>query len=327
MLKDDILVELKNRGDYCSGQELCGRFGVTRTAVWKAVTKLKEEGYNIEARKNRGYRILSGDDVMNEAELRRALEGNGFLKESLFFQEIDSTNLEVKRRAEAGAEAPLLVAADTQTAGRGRRGRNWISPPGTDIYMSLLLRPAIRPEHASMLTIVAALAVACGIREETGLEAGIKWPNDAVVDGKKICGILTEMSTDMEEISYVVPGIGINVNSDSFPPEIAATATSLKLCLGRTVNRAGVIAAVIRCFAEYYEIFLRTEDLSGLKELYESMLVNRGREVLVLDPKGEYRGTARGITSSGELLVVREDGTEAKVLSGEVSVRGVYGYV
>ncbi|MBQ7535625.1 MAG: biotin--[Stomatobaculum sp.] len=326
-MKDDILVELKNRGDYCSGQELCGRFGVTRTAVWKAVTKLKEEGYNIEARKNRGYRILSGDDVMNEAELRRALEGNGFLKESLFFQEIDSTNLEVKRRAEAGAEAPLLVAADTQTAGRGRRGRNWISPPGTDIYMSLLLRPAIRPEHASMLTIVAALAVACGIREETGLEAGIKWPNDAVVDGKKICGILTEMSTDMEEISYVVPGIGINVNSDSFPPEIAATATSLKLCLGRTVNRAGVIAAVIRCFAEYYEIFLRTEDLSGLKELYESMLVNRGREVLVLDPKGEYRGTARGITSSGELLVVREDGTEAKVLSGEVSVRGVYGYV
>ena len=214
MLKDDILNELKNRGDYCSGQELCGRFGVTRTAVWKAVSKLKQEGYNIEARQNRGYRLLSGDDVMNEAELRRALEGNDFLKDCLFFPEIDSTNLEVKRRAEAGAEAPLLIAADTQTAGRGRRGRTWISPPGNDIYMSLLLRPSIRPEHASMLTIVAALAVAGGIREETGLEAGIKWPNDAVVNGKKICGILTEMSTDMEEISYVVPGIGINVNSE-----------------------------------------------------------------------------------------------------------------
>lgn len=326
MLKDDILNELKNRGDYCSGQELCGRFGVTRTAVWKAVSKLKQEGYNIEARQNRGYRLLSGDDVMNETELRRALEGNDFLKDCLFFPEIDSTNLEVKRRAEAGAEAPLLVAADTQTAGRGRRGRTWISPPGNDIYMSLLLRPPIRPEHASMLTIVAALAVAGGIREETGLEAGIKWPNDAVVNGKKICGILTEMSTDMEEISYVVPGIGINVNSEVFSPGIAATATSLKLCLGRTVKRAGIIAAVIRCFAEYYRIFLRTEDLSGLKELYESMLVNLDREVLVLDPGGEYRGIARGITSSGELRVEREDGTETAVLSGEVSVRGVYGY-
>ena len=326
MLKDDILNELKNRGDYCSGQELCGRFGVTRTAVWKAVSKLKQEGYSIEARQNRGYRLLSGDDVMNEAELRRALEGNDFLKDCLFFPEIDSTNLEVKRRAEAGAEAPLLVAADTQTAGRGRRGRTWISPPGNDIYMSLLLRPPIRPEHASMLTIVAALAVAGGIREETGLEAGIKWPNDAVVNGKKICGILTEMSTDMEEISYVVPGIGINVNSEVFSPGIAATATSLKLCLGRTVKRAGIIAAVIRCFAEYYRIFLRTEDLSGLKELYESMLVNLDREVLVLDPGGEYRGIARGITSSGELRVEREDGTETAVLSGEVSVRGVYGY-
>ena len=326
MLKDDILNELKNRGDYCSGQELCGRFGVTRTAVWKAVSKLKQEGYNIEARQNRGYRILSGDDVMNEAELRRALEGNDFLKDCLFFPKIDSTNLEVKRRAEAGAEAPLLVAADTQTAGRGRRGRTWISPPGNDIYMSLLLRPPIRPEHASMLTIVAALAVAGGIREETGLEAGIKWPNDAVVNGKKICGILTEMSTDMEEISYVVPGIGINVNSEEFSPGIAATATSLKLCLGRTVKRAGIIAAVIRCFAEYYRIFLRTEDLSGLMELYESMLVNLDREVLVLDPRGEYRGIARGITSSGELRVEREDGTETAVLSGEVSVRGVYGY-
>ena len=326
MLKDDILNELKNRGDYCSGQELCGRFGVTRTAVWKAVSKLKQEGYSIEARQNRGYRLLSGDDVMNEAELRRALEGNDFLKDCLFFPEIDSTNLEVKRRAEAGAEAPLLVAADKQTAGRGRRGRTWISPPGNDIYMSLLLRPPIRPEHASMLTIVAALAVAGGIREETGLEAGIKWPNDAVVNGKKICGILTEMSTDMEEISYVVPGIGINVNSEVFSPGIAATATSLKLCLGRTVKRAGIIAAVIRCFAEYYRIFLRTEDLSGLKELYESMLVNLDREVLVLDPGGEYRGIARGITSSGELRVEREDGTETAVLSGEVSVRGVYGY-
>ena len=327
MLKDDILRVLKERGSYCSGQELCERFQVTRTAVSKAVARLKEEGYHIEAKQNRGYLLMETEDVMNETELRAALKDISFLRESCFFPSIDSTNLEVKRRAEQGAEGPLLIVADEQTAGRGRRGRSWSSPPGSGIWMSLLLRPEIRPEHASMITLVCALAVAGGIQDVTGLQTEIKWPNDVVIGGRKICGILTEMNTDMDEIGYVIPGIGINVNTDSFPEEIRAVASSLKLETGRTVSRVAIIAAVMRRFAECYALFAESEDMRGLRELYESMLVNRNREVLVLDPRGDYRGTALGITESGELRVRLEDGSEAEVRSGEVSVRGIYGYV
>ncbi len=326
-LKDDILEVLRNSTDYCSGQEICERFGVTRTAVWKAVTRLKEEGYQIEARQNRGYRLLTEGDVMNETELREALKDDRFLQDISFFRQIDSTNLEVKRRAEQGAEGPLLIVADEQTAGRGRRGRSWSSPPGTSISMSLLLRPKIRPENASMLTLVCALAVAGGIAETTGLETAIKWPNDVVIHGKKICGILTEMNTELGEIGYVVPGIGINVNTTEFPEEIRETATSLKIELGETVPRTPVVAAFVRCFAMYYQIFLETEDLSALKPVYEKLLVNKDREVQVLDPAGAWKGVAKGITRTGELIVARDDGTLEEVRSGEVSVRGIYGYV
>ncbi len=326
-LKDEILEELRNSGDFCSGQELCERFGVTRTAVWKAVSRLKEEGYQIEARQNRGYRLMTDNDVMNETELKEALKDSGFLQDVCYFRQIDSTNLEVKRRADQGAPGPLLIVADEQTAGRGRRGRSWSSPPGTSISMSLLLRPHIRPENASMLTLVCALAVAGGIAETTGLKTEIKWPNDVVIHGKKICGILTEMNTELGEIGFVVPGIGINVNMTEFPEEIRETATSLKLELGKHVPRTPVVAAFVRCFAMYYGIFLETEDLTALKPVYEKLLVNRDREVLVLDPAGEWKGVARGITATGELLVERSDGSTVEVRSGEVSVRGIYGYV
>lgn len=327
MLKEDVLSVLKEREDYCSGQELCERFHVTRTAVWKAIARLKEEGYQIEARRNRGYFLRPVGDVMNETELKEALAGIAFLRGSSFFPVIDSTNSELRRRAEQGAQAPILVVADQQSAGRGRRGRSWDSPAGTGVWMSLLLRPTVRPERASVLTLVCALAVADAIREVTGLETGIKWPNDVVIGGKKVCGILTEMNTDMDAISYVILGIGINVNTEYFPEEIRATATSLKIERGEAVSRTAVIGAIIRRFADYFEKFEKTEDMSALKDSYEAQLVNRGREVLVLDPRGEYRGSAQGITLTGELLVRTEKGDIAAIRSGEVSVRGIYGYV
>ena len=329
MLKDRILLRLSEAGGdgFCSGQELCGEFSVTRTAVWKAIEKLKAEGYVIEARRNKGYRLEPSADVISAAELKAALLPGTFLSGCAYYPEIDSTNLEVKRRAEAGEQGPFLAVADKQTAGRGRRGRSWDSPPGTGVWMTLLLRPRIRPEHASMLTLIAALAVAAGIRKTTGLSAGIKWPNDVITGGKKICGILTEMQTDMLEISYVAVGIGINVNTEAFPPEIEKVATSLKICCKETVKRVPLIAAVMEAFGHYYNIFLQTEDLSGVLKEYNDLLVNRGREVLVLDPKGDIRGTAEGINAEGELLVRLKDGTGLEVRSGEVSVRGVYGYI
>ena len=169
--------------------------------------------------------------------------------------------------------------------------------------------------------------VAEGIREVTGLETKIKWPNDIVVNGKKICGILTEMSTEIDYINHVVIGVGINVNQDTFPDDIKETASSLKMELGKRIKRSGLIAAVMKIFEKYYEIFQETEDLSGLQELYNSMLVNKDREVKVLEPGNEYKAYAIGINQTGELIVRTPDGKEKEIYAGEVSVRGVYGYV
>ena len=172
-----------------------------------------------------------------------------------------------------------------------------------------------------------AIAVAEGIQEVTGLETKIKWPNDIVVNGRKICGILTEMSTEIDYINHVVIGVGINVNQDTFPDDIKATASSLKLELGKSVKRSELIAAVMKSFEKCYEIFIETEDLSGLQELYNSMLVNRDQEVKVLEPGNEYKAHAIGINQTGELIVRTPDGKEKEIYAGEVSVRGVYGYV
>lgn len=178
-----------------------------------------------------------------------------------------------------------------------------------------------------MLTLVAALAVEKGIRLGTGLDSRIKWPNDLVIGQKKICGILTEMRTQGNVTEHVVVGIGINANIKEFPEEIKESATSLYLVKGEEINRKKVIGCVMAAFEEYWETFLQTLDLRALKEEYDAKLVNLGRQVRVLEPGGEYTGLCRGIGSEGELLVVLPDGEEKTIFSGEVSVRGVYGYV
>lgn len=318
---------LKERQGFVSGQELSDGLGVSRTAVWKAVNQLKAEGWQIEAVRSQGYRLLGEADVMTSSELATMLDTDWLGKRLAYYDETDSTNVQARKLAESGAPHGTLVAADCQTAGKGRRGRSWFSPKGTGIWMSILLRPAFSPVCASMLTLVAGMAVARGIEEACGLHPLIKWPNDLVIDGKKICGILTEMSTEDEEIRYVVIGIGINVNNEEFPPEIRDKATSLRLELGRSVRRSPVIAETARAFEEYYGIFCRSCDMSGLRQMYDGLLVNRGRQVCVLDPKGSYEGQALGIDDQGSLLVEREDGRVSHVISGEVSVRGIYGYV
>lgn len=201
-----------------------------------------------------------------------------------------------------------------------------MTPRGTTIAMSLLLRPEFGPEQASMLTIVAGLSVAQAIAGETGLEAQIKWPNDVVVAGKKVCGILTEMSAQMGYIEYVVTGIGINVNTKEFAEEIKDVATSLFLESGRMYSRAALIAGVLKRFEENYGRFLESGDLKLLLEDYHKHLINCGKEIKVLDPKGHYSGISHGINEKGELLVERTDGTVTRVFAGEVSVRGLYGY-
>lgn len=248
-------------------------------------------------------------------------------KHVVSFDVTDSTNTQARICAEDGAPHGTLVIADMQVGGKGRRGRSWVSPAGEGIWMSILLRPEISAMSASMLTLVAALATERGVREATGQQSLIKWPNDLVLNKKKICGILTEMATDQADIKYVIVGIGINVSQKEFPEELKQSATSLYLETGKVFDRSSIVAAVMQAFEEYYEIFVKTEDLSGLLDFYNEKLVNRDQEVCVLAPEGDFRGIARGINHTGGLLVQLKDGTETEVISGEVSVRGVYGYV
>ncbi len=244
-----------------------------------------------------------------------------------YFDTLDSTNICAKRMAEEGAPNGTLVIADKQTAGRGRCGRAWETPKGTAIAMTLLMRPNLRPEKASMLTLVMGMAVTRAVNELYSLNCQIKWPNDVVWEGKKICGILVEMSAEMNAIHYLVIGCGINANMTEFPEELKEKAISLRMITGAEVDRAQIIQRSLEWLEKYYQKFEETSDMSGLMEEYNQMLVNRGSEVCVLDPCGEYRGKALGINDAGELLVEKEDGTTENVYAGEVSVRGVYGYV
>ena len=326
-MKGEILKLLKEADGYISGQELCERFGVSRTAVWKVMNQLKEEGYEIEAVRNKGYILKSSADVLSREELLSSIHTKWAGRQVVWFNQTDSTNIQARKQAESGAPHGTLVAADQQDGGKGRRGRSWAAPSGVGIWMSMVLRPKINPISASMLTLVLALAARKGVEEVTGQDAQIKWPNDLVLNKKKICGILTEMSTELMEIQYVVPGIGINISQESFPEEIAATATSLYLETGIRYPRSWIIAKVMEAFEAYYEKFLETEDMSGLLEEYNAHLVNLGNEVCVLDPAGEFRGISEGISEKGGLYVRRPDGSRVEVISGEVSVRGVYGYV
>ncbi len=320
---------LKEADDHISGQQLCEQFQVSRTAVWKVINQLKEEGYQVEAVRNKGYRIIESPDVLTREELAvqigDATRWAG--QEIVCFTETDSTNVRARKLGENGAAHGTLVVAEQQTAGRGRRGRGWESPAGSSIYMSLLLRPEFLPNKAPMLTIVMAYSVATALREQTGLDFRIKWPNDIVLNGKKVVGILTEMSTEIEYINHVVIGVGINVNTEAFPEEICATATSIRRESGKTWRRAELIAAILRQFEVQYERFVKEEDLAYLREAYDAVLVNCNREVRILGEKDGYRAVALGIDDQGELLVRKEDGTVTSVYAGEVSVRGIYGYV
>ncbi len=242
-------------------------------------------------------------------------------------EEVDSTNIWAKQLAKEGAPEGTLLLAERQTAGKGRRGRTWISPGGQSIYMSLILRPDIRPQQASMLTLVMGLSVVQACRDMLNLDAWIKWPNDMVVNGKKVCGILTEMSMSGSSIDSVIIGTGINVNQTGFSEEIAGTATSLAIEKGKEIDRKQVLDAVLEVFARNYELFLQTGDLQNLTETYNQVLINKGKEIRVLDPTGEYNGISHGINEKGELLVTKEDGTCEAIYAGEVSVRGVYRYV
>ena len=241
----------------------------------------------------------------------------------VYFKEIDSTNRYAKKLAAEGAAHGTMVLADTQTAGRGRRGHSWISPAGSSISMTLILRPDVPPAQVAKISLLTALATANAIRRVTGLDARIKWPNDIVAGGRKVCGMLMEMDATPEKVASVVAGVGINVHQTQFDSEIAHSASSLDLLAGRRVSRS----AIVRAFLQEYERVWALGD-EAMMRAYRERSATIGQRVQVIGLNGTYTGTAEGVTDNGSLLVrADEDGEVREVLAADVSVRGIMGYV
>lgn len=278
-MKQKLLELLQSTEGFLSGQELSDYLNVSRTAVWKVMKSLEEDGYEIEAVRNKGYSLKKEPDILTKESCASRINTKWLGKNLMVYDVTDSTNTRLKLAGEQGAPNGSVAVANAQEAGKGRLGRHWETPKGSALAFSLLLRPQIQPENASMLTLVAALAVSRAIDEYAGIKTQIKWPNDIVYQGKKLCGILTEMSADMDQIHYVIVGIGINVQMTDFPKEIQNTATSLKLVTGKTLLRNKLLAKVLEEFEVLYEQFVSVESLKNLKAEYESRLANKDNRV------------------------------------------------
>ncbi len=329
-MKNTVLEELRsNKNKYLSGEELSKKLGVTRTSVWKNINKLKEEGYIIESSTNKGYMLIDAPDTLYPAEIKRLLNTKIIGNEIIFIESIDSTNNYGKKICGKEFVEGTIIIAEEQTTGRGRLGRNWISPKGEGIWMSILLKPNLKPEQASQLTILAAYAAAKSIRDMLELDALIKWPNDIVIDGRKACGILTEMGAEIDRINYLIVGIGINVNIEekSFYANSLNTATSLRIEKGEAIDRKALLAKVIENFESLYMAFIESKNIEDLLYKYKKISVTLGKEIKFSFNKEDFIGTAVDIDSLGRLLIKLKNGEIIELSSGEVSVRGIYGYV
>lgn len=326
MKKKILNILRKSKDEYISGERLSEELGITRAGIWKHIKSLKEAGYVIESISNRGYKLISTPDIIDGEEILPLLTTKYIGRNFIHFDEVDSTNVQCRRECSNNPIEGMVVAAEEQTSGRGRLGRSWISPKGTGIWMSIVLKPNISPMVAPRATLIGAAAVYTALKD-MGISVGIKWPNDIVINGKKICGILTEMNAEIERVNYVIMGIGINVNMESFPDELKEKATSLKNELGNEVDRKKLVANILNNFEVFYEDFKNTGDISRVIEICRegSLLINK--EVRVINGNNEVICTVIDIDDEGELIVKHKDGTINRVISGEVSVRGIYGYV
>ena len=327
MTKDDVLALLEQADAPVSGEQMCKTLGLTRAAVWKAIEALRADGYEIEAATRRGYFLCTCP--LTKSALERRLAGQFPTEKLIVLPEVDSTNNYLKTLAANGAPDGTAVLSLKQTAGPGRRGRSFLSEPG-GLYLSFLMRPQEPAEALLHLTALAGLCVCTAVKQVTGMQAGIKWPNDPVLNGKKLCGILTELSVSLEtqEPEYVVIGIGVNCNnaSEDFPPELREVATSLYLETGKRVQRAALAAALIEELDKLYAA-LQSGDTASYLTAYRRDCLTLGREVQLLWQNVKEKVTALDVDDQFGLVVRRTDGTVETIRTGEVSVRGLYGYV
>jgi BirA family biotin operon repressor/biotin-[acetyl-CoA-carboxylase] ligase len=313
-----VLQVLRGAADAVSGEYLATQLGLSRAAVWKRVHRLKAQGYVIEGSPRRGYRLLAVPDKLLPEEVLQGLKTGVFKGPVHYFETLDSTNDLAKALAVQGAPEGTVVVAEAQTGGRGRLGREWNSPSGVGLYVSLVLRPMLPPMELPQITLTTAVAVVRAVRRVAGLAPGIKWPNDLLLNGKKLGGILTEMETESDRIRHVVVGLGLNVNNPGFPPELAATATSLALVAERTFSRVNLLQAWLEEFEALYERFLH-QGFQEILEEWKGSAVTLGKMVTVRQGPREISGQALDVAPDGALLLRTADGEMVRVTSGEIT--------
>lgn len=325
-MRDEILELLrKNRLEYVSGQAMSVQCKVSRTAIWKHIEVLRKHGYVIESSTKKGYRLLNEPDLVSADEMGKVLTTTTFGRHYVYLERTESTNKIAKSIAFQGVEEGTVVCAEEQADGRGRLNRGWYSPYGKGLWFSLILRPAFLPQEAPKCTLMAAVALTKAFHELGLTKATIKWPNDILVGSKKLVGILTEMNGSMEEISYIVMGIGINLLTvkEDLPEEIKEVATSFAI-EGVHVDRRHAFSVILKHLEEQYEK-VNHEGFQSTLEEWKTMAITLHKEVVVKAPGGEFFGTAIDIDMDGNLIVEREDGRIERVIAGDVSIRPRYG--
>ena len=321
-MKNKILSILMNNDGFVSGEKISRELGISRNCVWKNIEKLKSDGNEIESLKNSGYRLLSTADLVCPPYINPKTEFIG--KQVIYFDKIDSTN---KAAKDTPCVDGSLFISDMQTNGRGRMGKNWESPGGCGIFMSIAVNPQIDIEKIMQISLAAGIAVCDVLNAMFNIDCKIKWPNDIVCSGKKLCGILVEANIEERNVSKVVAGIGINVNNDSFPGEISDMAVSLKQITKKSQKRADIVNNILLSFEKYYKLLIYEDGLDKILNLYKTYCVNIGKKVVSTLRNEKICGTAVDISPIGELVIKTDDGKKITVNSGEVSVRGIYGYV
>jgi BirA family biotin operon repressor/biotin-[acetyl-CoA-carboxylase] ligase len=309
----------QKRQAFVSGEELSRTLGVSRTAVWKQIKLLRDLGYVIEAIPSRGYRLTASPDSLIPAEIQAELGTRLIGREVVYFEETDSTNIRAHELAEAGAVDGTVVIAERQSAGKGRRGRQWVSPPGVNLYTSVLLRPPIQPRFAPQFTFVAAVAAARAVEEVSGLRPRVKWPNDVLLSGRKVAGLLNEMSAETESLHYVILGIGVNLNmsADQFPADLRYPATSVALERGGNVSRLAFARALYRHLDGLYDLYME-KGFDPVIKAWEDLCDLVGQAVEVDFEDHILRGRVEGLDPDGALLLRLADGNLERVLAGDV---------
>ncbi|MCP1421669.1 biotin--[acetyl-CoA-carboxylase] ligase [Paenibacillus sp. FSL H7-0942] len=318
---EDLLHMLLNaEGRFVSGEEISRNLSISRTAVWKHVNKLRDMGYEFEAVSRKGYRLLTKPDSIDATGLQLALDTTIFGRKAVLLASTLSTQGDVLKLAEQGQAEGAVVIAEEQTGGRGRFGRQWFSPPGKGIWMSVLLRPDLPLQHTPQLTLLTGVAVCRAVRACSGADAGIKWPNDVLIDGRKVCGILLESTVEDHEVRYCIAGIGVDVNFDpeDYPEDLTTIATSLKMETGQSVDRTKLTAAILTELEQLYFLYQK-EGFGVISALWEALSVSMNREITVTNPHGVIEGKAIGLDPSGALIVEKHDGEHTLIISGEIS--------